>query len=73
MLDIVASYHGMQFQGKLKNQTWENGKTPSFEHNFGPFGPNLGHQSFFFQKYGFASQQISWSAIIMYNTASEKN
>ena len=56
MLDIVASYHGMQFQGKLKNQTWENGKTPSFEPNFGPFGPNLGHQSFFFQKYGFASQ-----------------
>ena len=26
MLDIVASYHCMQFQGKLMNQTWENGK-----------------------------------------------
>ena len=26
MLDIVASYHYMQFQGELKNQTWENGK-----------------------------------------------
>ena len=26
MLDIVASYHCMQFQGKLKNQTWETGK-----------------------------------------------
>ena len=26
MLDIVASYHCMQFQGKLKNQTWKNGK-----------------------------------------------
>ena len=26
MLDIVASYHYMQFQGELNNQTWENGK-----------------------------------------------
>ena len=24
MLDILASYHCMQFQGKLMNQTWEN-------------------------------------------------
>ena len=30
MLDIVASYHCMQFQGRLTNQTWENGKKPSF-------------------------------------------
>ena len=29
MLDIVPSYHCMQFQGKLQNQTWENGKKPS--------------------------------------------
>ena len=28
MLDIIASYHCMQFQGKLKKQTWENGKNP---------------------------------------------
>ena len=26
MLDILASYHCMQFQEKLINQTWENGK-----------------------------------------------
>ena len=26
MLDIVASYHWMQFQGNLVDQTWENGK-----------------------------------------------
>ena len=26
MLDIVAGYHCMQFQGKLMNQTWKNGK-----------------------------------------------
>ena len=30
MLDIVASYHSMQFQGKLMKQTGENGKKPSF-------------------------------------------
>ena len=43
--DIVGSYHCMQFQGKIMNQTWENSKKPSF----GPeFGPNLGHRFFFF-------------------------
>ena len=26
MLDIIASYHCVQFQGKLKSQTLENGK-----------------------------------------------
>ena len=30
MLDIVASYRCMQFQGKLMIQTWENSKKPSF-------------------------------------------
>ena len=30
MLDIVASYHCIQFQGKLMNQTSENRKKPSF-------------------------------------------
>ena len=28
-----------QFQGKLMNQTWKNGKKPSFGSDFGPFGP----------------------------------
>ena len=42
MLDITASYHCIQFQGKLMNQTWENSQKPS------PwFSPNLGHQIFF--------------------------
>ena len=27
MLNIVATYHCMQFQGKLMNQTWKNDKT----------------------------------------------
>ena len=26
LLDIVTSYHPMQFKGKLMNQTWENDK-----------------------------------------------
>ena len=46
MLDIVASFHCIQFQGKLMNQTSENDKKPSFRPNFGPFGPNLGPQNF---------------------------
>ena len=45
MLDIVASHHCMQVQGKLMNKTWENGKKTSF----GPdFGLNSGCQFFFF-------------------------
>ena len=32
----------MQFQRKLTNQTWENGKKPNFGPDFGPFGsPNF--------------------------------
>ena len=46
MLYIVASYHSMQFQGKLMSQTLENGKKTSFRHNFGPFGS--GSPVFFF-------------------------
>ena len=42
MLYIVASYHCMQFQGKLMNQTCENGKKPSFRPNFGPFWLKFG-------------------------------
>ena len=47
MLNIVASYHCIQFQGKLINQTLENGKKPSFGPDFGPFAPNLGSKNFF--------------------------
>ena len=45
MLRIVASYHCMQFQGKLKNQTWENSKKP--KPSLPKFGPNSDHQNFF--------------------------
>ena len=44
MLEVVASYHCMQFHRKLMNQTWENGKKPTFVSDF---GPNSGHQNLF--------------------------
>ena len=47
MLDINASYHCMQFQGKLMNQTWENDKKPNSGPDYGPFAENLGAKTFF--------------------------
>ena len=46
-LDVVPSYHPMQFTGKLMNQTWENGKKPDFRSDFGSFSPNLGPKNIF--------------------------
>ena len=46
MLDIVASYHYIQFQEKLMNKTWENGKKPSFGNDFAPFGPKIFFMNF---------------------------
>ena len=40
MLDIVASYHRIQFQGKLMIQTQENGEKPNFGPDLDPLGPN---------------------------------
>ena len=47
MLGIIASCHCIQFQGNLINQTLEKNKKPSFEPDFGTFGPNSGRQFFF--------------------------
>ena len=66
MLNIVASYHCRQFEGKLMIQTREKGEKPHFRPNLGPLGPHLGCQKFF-QETGFVIHQISWSAIIMHN------
>ena len=52
MLDIVASYHCMQCQGKLRKQNSENDKKPSFRPDFCPFLPNSDCHSFS-QKSGF--------------------
>ena len=40
LLDIAASYHDMQFKGKLMNQPWEIGKKSNFRPNFGLLDPN---------------------------------
>ena len=42
MLDIVASYHCMQFQGKPMIQTQLNGEKPNFGPDLGSLGPNSG-------------------------------
>ena len=49
VLDISASYHCIQFQGKLMSQTLKNGKNTSFGPNFAPFWSKLGHQKYFWQ------------------------
>ena len=47
MLYIAATYMYIHFQGKLINQTWENGKKPSLGQDFGPFDPNFVPKIFF--------------------------
>ena len=47
MLNIVASYHCMRFQGKVMNQTWENDKKRNFRVSFRSFGPSLDPKKFF--------------------------
>ena len=47
MLYSLASYHCMQFQGKLINKISENDKKPNFGPDFGSFGIKLGPQNFF--------------------------
>ena len=56
MLDIVASYHCMQFQGNLMIQTQVNDKKTLFEPDLVPLGSKLGQEFLFyfvFQKSGF--------------------
>ena len=50
MLQIVASYHCMQFQGKLMIQTQGNDEKPHFGPDLGSLGQNLGRDYFFFYK-----------------------
>ena len=47
MLYIVESYHCMQFQEKLKDQIWKNGKKSNFGLDFGLFSPKFDPQKFF--------------------------
>ena len=47
MLEIVANYHRMSFQGKRMIQTHENGEKSYFEPDSCSWGPNLSRQIFF--------------------------
>ena len=49
MLDIVASYHRIQFQGKRMIQTQENDKKPYFGPDFGLLNPKTGRQIFLYK------------------------
>ena len=49
MLDIVAAYHYMQFQGNLLIQIQENNKKLYFVPALGPLDPNSGRKIFFFK------------------------
>ena len=60
MLQIVASYHCMQFQGKLMIQTQGNDEKPHFGPDLGSLGQNSGRDYFFFTKIW-----LRWSLDIM--------
>ena len=47
MLEILESYHRMQFQGKPTIQTQENGEETHFGPDLGPLGADSGRQFFF--------------------------
>ena len=47
MLDIVANYHCVQFQGRNIIQIQANGKKRDFRPVLGPLNPNSGRQLFF--------------------------
>ena len=66
MLDIAASYHCMQCQEKLMNQTWENGKKHILGPDFHPFGPNLGPKTFFRGIYIYLMLEIVAGCICMH-------
>ena len=63
MLDIVTSYHCIQFQGKRIIQTQTNGKQPHFGLPLGPLDPDSGHQIFFIKLVVKHSSKLSFEAI----------
>ena len=66
MLNIVASYHCIQFQRKLMNQTWKNGQKHSARPDFHSFWPKFGPIFFL----GFTSTRCYalLQAIIVHNS-----
>ena len=47
IIELVPRHNPIQLIGKIKTQTWENGKKPNFGVDLGSFDPNLGPQFFF--------------------------
>ena len=70
MLEIVASYHCMQFQGKPMIQTQENGEKLHFGPDLGQLFSNLGRQFFFFKNV--ASSVKRYYGQLLLRTISEK-
>ena len=66
MLNIVASYHCRQFEGKLMIQTREKGENLILD-QIQALWAHIWAAKIFFQKTGLVIHQISWSAIIMHN------
>ena len=67
MLYIVESYHCVQFQGKLMNQTWENGQRPIFGKDFGLFWPNFGPPKIFVVRFTYNICYTLLQDMIVYN------
>ena len=72
MLDIVVSYHFVQFQGKRMIQTQEKGEKPHFGPNLGPLDPNSGRQIFFFFSKNLALSVTRYHGQLSSCTISEK-
>ena len=74
-LDVrhCASYHCMQFWGKLMKQTWENGKKPSFGTSWGPFDPNSGSQIYIYFFKNLAPSATRYHGHLSSCTISEKS
>ena len=63
MLDIVTSYHRIQFQGKRMIQTQENGQKPLF-------GPDLGKNPGKIQKEEHLSKRAVFGQRVFYTSES---
>ena len=70
MVEIVASYHCMQFQGKLMIQTQENGEKAHFGSDLGPLDLNSGRENSFFKN--LASSVTRYHGQLSSCTISEK-
>ena len=64
MLEINPSCNLVQYPEKIVKKTRGNGKQPSFSHDFGPFGLNLGPKIFFVDFTSTRSQTMLQAIIV---------